>query len=134
MHWIKCGHSTFNIYHGHSVNTSFVAICFDRSSQPSIISDVVLWEIAKLNLVRQLLGGGARCMVMINTKYLKWVKLLWVYEIDGGDQFADELRKLSWSGIPPPVRTTTWQLLCVSNLYIHVLYCTCKRCTKSPYL
>ena len=61
----------FNIYHGHSVNTSFLgAIYFDRSSQPSVISDAVLWEMAKLNLVRQMLGGGAGCTVMINTNYI----------------------------------------------------------------
>ena len=35
---------------------------------------------------------------------------------------ADEVRKLSWSGIPPPVRGTTWQLLCVS---VGVCVCEC---------
>ncbi|CAI8031625.1 TBC1 domain family member 22B, partial [Geodia barretti] len=30
----------------------------------------------------------------------------------GPNTDLDEVRKLSWSGIPPPVRATTWQLLC----------------------
>lgn len=30
----------------------------------------------------------------------------------GPNTDLDELRKLSWSGIPPSVRATTWQLLC----------------------
>lgn len=30
----------------------------------------------------------------------------------GPNTDQDELRKLSWSGVPPPVRATTWQLLC----------------------
>lgn len=30
----------------------------------------------------------------------------------GPNTDLDELRKLSWSGIPPPVRATTWQILC----------------------
>lgn len=30
----------------------------------------------------------------------------------GPNTDLDELRKLSWSGVPPPVRATTWQLLC----------------------
>ena len=35
---------------------------------------------------------------------------------------ADELRKLSWSGVPSSVRATAWQLLCVS---VPVAACFC---------
>ena len=46
------------------------------------------------------------------------VHFMMVYKTDfssGVCYFVDEVRKLSWSGIPPPVRATTWQLLCVSG-------------------
>lgn len=79
-----------------------------------------------------LLGGGAG---IAGYMYIAawWSNVLsGSYKINGGDQFAaDELRKLSWSGIPPPVRNTTWQILCVSiQLYI----VKCMYMQKSLYL
>lgn len=41
------------------------------------------------------------------TRLQKFGKLL-----AGPNTDLDELRKLSWSGVPPSVRATTWQLLC----------------------
>ena len=37
--------------------------------------------------------------------------------------FSDDLRKLSWSGIPSQVRADTWKLLSVSSLLYKTAEC-----------
>ena len=71
-----------------------------------------------------------------STRLEKFGKLL-----AGPNTDMQQLKKLSWSGIPPAVRATTWQILLVSPILYHmctwwrcagVAMCTRISCTNQP--
>ena len=91
-----------------------ILILLVRSMSPSSdpFDDIPDRETIKLQKFGKLLAGPNTDLGK-RKRRRRWREYLFIYLFVC--LFLEQLRKLSWSGIPSSVRATTWQLLCVSN-------------------